>query len=32
MNATINQWRWGHIDQSLFSRTASDVDTWRLPF
>jgi hypothetical protein len=33
MNATINQWRYGATyGQSLFSRTASDVDTWRLPF
>jgi hypothetical protein len=33
MNATINQWRYGAAyGQDLFSRTASDVDTWRLPF
>jgi hypothetical protein len=33
MNATINQWRYGALyGQSLFSRTASDVDSWRLPF
>jgi hypothetical protein len=32
MNATINQWRFGSAyGQDLFSRTATDLDTWR-PF
>jgi len=31
MNATINQWRYGAAyGQDLYSRTASDLDTWRL--
>jgi hypothetical protein len=31
MNATINQWRYGAAyGQTLYSRTAADLDTWRL--
>lgn len=31
MNATINQWRYGaSYGQSLFSRTASNIDNWRM--
>jgi hypothetical protein len=31
MNATINQWRYGATyGQDLYSRTAADLDTWRL--
>jgi hypothetical protein len=32
MNASINQWRYGAAyGQDLFSRTAANIDTWRLP-
>jgi hypothetical protein len=32
MNAAINQWRYGAAyGQDLFSRTATNIDTWRLP-
>ena len=31
MNATINQWRYGpSYGQSLFSRTAANIDNWRI--
>jgi hypothetical protein len=30
MNATIHQWRYGAVyGQDLFSRTASNLDSWR---
>jgi hypothetical protein len=32
MNAAINQWRYGAVyGQDLFSRTAANIDAWRLP-